>query len=174
MKCTGSELGLHDCESKIDKESLKMCRKNSNGDYHVAGIMCQERAPDLITDVPYIVNTVHITETPVYQLVCAHEEGCLAKSADDEEWPYSYNARKLLRFSTRTWNRGMSAFLPDLQPDQWEWHVSRNDKFSKIVKNSIIDTFLIFLGMPSTLPLDVTFHRLRYFKFKRYKSSGWS
>lgn len=120
--CDGHEVGIHDCEFKKSMESLKECRKNLNGRPHAAGVICQKTAPDLITDVTMLYKTLHLTLTPVYSLVCAYEEGCLSDSAKDEDWPYGYGQRKLLRFSTRTWNRGTSPFQPTLTPDQWEWH----------------------------------------------------
>merc|ERR1719220_148317 len=124
VKCHGNEVSLQECKFKkpsTDRATMT-CMKNVNDLFHVAGIICQDTAPDLITDAPMVHRTIHITHTPNYRLKCAQEERCLAASADEVDWVAGYGQRTLLRFSTRTWNRGTTAFQPALHPDEWEWH----------------------------------------------------
>lgn len=55
----------------------------------------------------------------MYYLNCAHEEECLASSADGLQYN---DYRNLLRFDSQTMNYGTIDFLPNLQPHQWLWH----------------------------------------------------
>ena len=56
----------------------------------------------------------------MYLFLITDEEECLSPSANDADWPYG--SRRLLRFSTRVWNRGKADFKPAKTKNQWVWH----------------------------------------------------
>jgi len=87
-------------------------------------VICTDVAPDLIQDVALLQETAFFENRALHDLYCAHEEQCLAQSADYVKWPFG--SRQLLRFSTRVWNRGRADFRPARTQDQWEWHECHN------------------------------------------------
>lgn len=118
VKCNGNELSLDECEYKKGSTALKKCRTNLNGHSVAAGIICQTEAPNLVTDVPVIYNSLHVDHVPTRRLQCAAEEGCLNEDVSRDinfDWSYMTGYRTLLRFTTRTWNKGQVDFTPNLQ-----------------------------------------------------------
>ncbi|CAK8685549.1 unnamed protein product [Clavelina lepadiformis] len=118
LKCSGNEMALHMC--KHDGKNLSVCGAHSRSLTPFAGVICTELTPDLIQDIPLLQQSIHIDDQPLHNLYCAAEENCLAPSASKLNWPYG--SRRLLRFSTRVWNRGRADFRPARSQDQWIWH----------------------------------------------------
>ncbi|PWQ83371.1 hypothetical protein DKY64_22445, partial [Stenotrophomonas maltophilia] len=56
-----------------------------------------------------VEQTTYLEARPMYALQCAHEEHCLASTANAAD-PGSY--RRLLRFSSQIHNNGVSDFRP--------------------------------------------------------------
>uniref|UniRef100_A0A4W5RQP6 Lysyl oxidase homolog n=1 Tax=Hucho hucho TaxID=62062 RepID=A0A4W5RQP6_9TELE len=75
--------------------------------------------PDLVPDPYYIQVSSYIQRSPMYNLRCAAEEGCLASSAQGVA---DYDTRVLLRFPQRVKNQGTADFLPSKPRYAWEWH----------------------------------------------------
>lgn len=74
-------------------------------------------------DYAYLQKSFKLSKPYLTQLVCAHDEGCLTGSADFymNYYPESHT-RRLLQFSARFWNRGTTAFEPDVKKSDWQWH----------------------------------------------------
>lgn len=140
VKCDGNELSLNECKSRKAVSATKTCpRSPHNNQPFSAGIVCQDQAPNLVTDVPVIYHSIHLDRVPTYQLQCAAEEGCLAPEFDANlgyAWSAVKGERALLRFTTRTWNKGQVDFSPNLEPHQWEWHACHRHYHSM---NNFID-----------------------------------
>lgn len=76
-------------------------------------------APDLVLSAQVVEQTTYLEDRPMYALQCAHEEHCLAKSADKAD---SSSYRRLLRFSSQIHNNGQSDFRPRAAHHSWIWH----------------------------------------------------
>ncbi|XP_078488291.1 lysyl oxidase homolog 3A [Ciona intestinalis] len=118
IHCKGDELALQFCPS--DGRRLSVCGDPHRSSTPFAGVICTELSPDLMQDIPLLQQSLHLEDRPLHNLYCASEEGCLSPSAEKMEWPYG--SRRLLRFSTRVWNRGRADFRPARSQDQWIWH----------------------------------------------------
>uniref|UniRef100_H2Z176 protein-lysine 6-oxidase n=1 Tax=Ciona savignyi TaxID=51511 RepID=H2Z176_CIOSA len=118
IQCRGDELALQFCPN--DGNTLSQCGSPGRTFTPFAGVICTELSPDLMQDIPLLQQSLHLDDRPLHNLYCASEEGCLAPSAEKMDWPYG--SRRLLRFSTRVWNRGRADFRPAKSQDQWIWH----------------------------------------------------
>jgi len=114
--CEGNENSLQECFHDVNVGNCGVGRTRPP----VAGVMCAYQAPDLVQDIPLLQQSLHIDDRALSYLYCAHEEECLSPSANDADWPYG--SRRLLRFSTRVWNRGKADFKPAKTKNQWVWH----------------------------------------------------
>ena len=83
-------------------------------------------------------NNPHVDRTPLGYLRCAHEENCLASSANSQ--PYN-TFRHLLRFSSLTMNLGRADFLPNALPHEWQWHKCHRHyhSFEAFINYDILD-----------------------------------
>ncbi|XP_063811373.1 protein-lysine 6-oxidase-like [Pseudophryne corroboree] len=77
--------------------------------------------PDLVPDALFIQSATYIQRVPLYSLLCAAEENCLARSAYSPDVS-DVSFRVLLRFPQRVKNRGTADFLPVKPRQTWEWH----------------------------------------------------
>ncbi|XP_053311884.1 protein-lysine 6-oxidase-like [Spea bombifrons] len=77
--------------------------------------------PDLVPDALFIQTSTYIQRAPLYNLWCAAEENCLARSAYSSTVS-GLSSRVLLRFPQRVKNRGTADFLPVKPSHAWEWH----------------------------------------------------
>jgi len=121
VDCDGSETALHYCNRHRKPRS---CGDPTKSKTPYAGVICTDAAPDLIQDVSLLQRSAFVDDTPLSKLFCAHEEQCLSASAANMTWPMG--SRKLLRFSSRIWNRGRADFLPAWTKDEWIWHKCHN------------------------------------------------
>nr|CAB3263473.1 lysyl oxidase homolog 3 [Phallusia mammillata] len=119
VNCVGDESAVHHCHH--DGRHLQSCGAATHTLTPFAGVICTEMSPDLVQDVPLLQQSIHLDEQPIHNLRCAAEENCLASSAD-QMIDDPYGTRRLLRFSTRVWNRGRTDFQPAKQPRDWIWH----------------------------------------------------
>jgi len=117
VECDGTENSLQECHHDL---TAKKCGGEGRTKPPLAGAMCAFSAPDLVQDIPLLEQSVHLDDRALSYLYCAHEEGCLSESANTADWPYG--SRRLLRFSTRVWNRGKADFKPARAKNQWVWH----------------------------------------------------
>ncbi|XP_006625629.2 lysyl oxidase homolog 2B [Lepisosteus oculatus] len=114
VKCSGTEMSLSHCLH--DGQNLN-CPKG--GARFAAGVSCSETAPDLVLNPQAVEQTTYLEDRPMFMLQCAHEENCLASSANNAP----ANAyRRLLRFSSQIHNNGQSDFRPKAGRHSWIWH----------------------------------------------------
>jgi len=116
VKCRGDETSLQECQRDVIPQTCGEGRARPP----LAGVMCAYNAPDLVTDIPLMQHSLHLDDRALSYLYCSHEEGCLSPSADEADWPYG--SRRLVRFSSRVWNRGKADFKPAKTKNQWIWH----------------------------------------------------
>ncbi|XP_039262609.2 lysyl oxidase homolog 2A-like isoform X1 [Styela clava] len=120
VECKGDEIGIQYCHH--DGKKLRKCGDSKRTMTPFAGVICTEGSPDLITDIPMLSDSIHMEDRGLSNLICAAEEKCLSSSADELDMRTSYGHRRLLRFSSRVWNRGRADFRPARLPNDWEWH----------------------------------------------------
>lgn len=66
--------------------------------------------------------SIRIESRSLYELTCAYEEGCLSSDAGRYmQYPHLFD-RRLIRFTSRFWNRGTDSFRPNVNKDDWNWH----------------------------------------------------
>uniref|UniRef100_A0A672HV89 Lysyl oxidase homolog n=1 Tax=Salarias fasciatus TaxID=181472 RepID=A0A672HV89_SALFA len=114
VRCSGTELTLDQC---LHHGKHILCPKG--GGRFSAGVSCTQTAPDLVLSSQVVEQTTYLEDRPMYALQCAHEEHCLASSANQAD-PTSY--RRLLRFSSQIHNNGQSDFRPRAAHHSWVWH----------------------------------------------------
>lgn len=119
-RCSGNEIGLQFCSH--DGKKQRKCGDPRRSMTPFAGVICSQGSPDLVLDIPSLQDSVHLEDVSLSRLQCAAEENCLAPSAAEIDLRLSYGIRRLLRFTTRAWNRGRADFRPALTPSDWIWH----------------------------------------------------
>lgn len=115
VKCSGTEMSLSHC--RHDGPHIN-CPKG--GGRFAAGVSCAETASDLVLNAPLVEQTTYLEDRPMFMLQCAHEEHCLASSADRASFTTGY--RRLLRFSSQIHNTGQADFRPKTGRHAWVWH----------------------------------------------------
>lgn len=78
--------------------------------------------PDLVVNVEELERHVRVDAIPLNYLRCSYEENCLAASARSQWYNNRHYVRRLLRFTTRIENRGLTSFIPDVPRSRWQWH----------------------------------------------------
>ncbi|KAK2162813.1 hypothetical protein LSH36_91g05015 [Paralvinella palmiformis] len=92
----------------------------------IASVICTDALPDLVPNATLVQESSYLQDLPMYYIQCAMEENCAAKSAFTirETYPdWHLHRRRLLRFSTSTWNFGTAEFRPKARKEEWEWHL---------------------------------------------------
>ncbi|EUB56477.1 Lysyl oxidase [Echinococcus granulosus] len=118
--CFGNETSLDQCKHYVDPNGVK-CKSTK-----AVAVACQDKLPDLTSDIEQLENSVHIQRLRLWHLQCALEEHCFPDSVytyiANNPGRYYWDTRTLIRFSSITKNVGMAPFLPALIPEHWEWH----------------------------------------------------
>ncbi|KAL5108318.1 hypothetical protein TcWFU_000188 [Taenia crassiceps] len=118
--CFGNETSLDQCKHYVDPNGVK-CKSTK-----AVAVACQDKLPDLISDIEQLENSVHVQRLRLWHLQCALEEHCFPDSVytyiANNPGRYYWDARTLIRFSSITKNIGTAPFLPALMPEHWEWH----------------------------------------------------
>ncbi|XP_017044917.1 lysyl oxidase homolog 3B [Drosophila ficusphila] len=122
-ECYGNETELADCLHHDASQGIVSCHGNRQ---HVAAVICDYIAPDLVVDYLEIEQTAHLEDRPMLLMQCAMEENCVANEAyqiqrDDPHW--RYRSRRLLKFTAAAINAGNADFRPFKEKSQWEWHM---------------------------------------------------
>lgn len=122
-ECYGNETSLVDCLHHDHMRGVLSCHGSHN---HVAVVVCDHLAPDLVVDYYEIERTAHLEDRPMALMQCAMEENCVANEAydiqrDDPDWRYV--TRRLLKFTASALNAGNIDFRPFKEKSMWEWHM---------------------------------------------------
>ncbi|XP_005185263.2 lysyl oxidase homolog 3B isoform X1 [Musca domestica] len=122
-ECYGNETSLNDCLHHDYLRGVLSCHGSLN---HVAVVICDHLAPDLVIDYYEIERTAHLEDRPMALMQCAMEENCVANEAyeiqrDDPDWRYA--TRRLLKFTASALNTGNIDFRPFKEKNMWEWHM---------------------------------------------------
>uniref|UniRef100_A0A7N6B8I8 Lysyl oxidase homolog n=1 Tax=Anabas testudineus TaxID=64144 RepID=A0A7N6B8I8_ANATE len=88
VRCSGTELTLDQC---LHHGKHVDCPRG--GGRFAAGVSCTQTAPDLVLNAQVVEQTTYLEDRPMYALQCAHEEHCLATSANKAD---SSSYRRLL------------------------------------------------------------------------------
>ncbi|VDD81743.1 unnamed protein product [Mesocestoides corti] len=118
--CYGNETNLNMCRHYVNPNGVK-CQSTK-----AVAIACQDKLPDLVSDIEQLENSVHVQRLRLWHLECALEEHCFPNSVytyiANNPGRYHWDSRTLIRFSSITKNVGTAPFLPALIPEHWEWH----------------------------------------------------
>ncbi|XP_037941499.1 lysyl oxidase homolog 3B-like [Teleopsis dalmanni] len=122
-ECYGNESTLAQCLHHDQQAGTAGCHGLAN---HVAVVICDHLAPDLVVDFYELERTAHLEDRPMALMQCAMEENCVANEAyeiqrDDPNWRYS--TRRLLKFTASALNAGNTDFRPFKEKHMWEWHM---------------------------------------------------
>uniref|UniRef100_A0A1A9X3F4 protein-lysine 6-oxidase n=1 Tax=Glossina brevipalpis TaxID=37001 RepID=A0A1A9X3F4_9MUSC len=122
-ECYGNETSLQQCLHYDFSRGTSTCHGARN---HVAVVVCDILAPDLVVDYYEIERTAHLEDRPMALMQCAMEENCVANEAydiqrDDPNWRYV--TRRLLKFTASALNAGNTDFRPFKDKSMWEWHM---------------------------------------------------
>ncbi|XP_061398678.1 lysyl oxidase homolog 2B [Musca vetustissima] len=122
-ECYGNETSLNDC---LHHDYLRGVMSFHGSHNHVAVVICDHLAPDLVIDYYEIERTAHLEDRPMALMQCAMEENCVANEAyeiqrDDPDWRYV--TRRLLKFTASALNTGNIDFRPFKEKNMWEWHM---------------------------------------------------
>lgn len=108
--------------------------------------------PDLVPNATLLESSTYLQDKQMYYLTCAMEENCASASAYEIKktvrgmWHNNHNMsisatesnsvlgffspidwhihqRRLMRFSSSTWNFGTADFRPESNKADWEWHL---------------------------------------------------
>lgn len=92
-------------------------------------VCCSKYLPDVIIDKKELINSLgglsrrpftrYISKVRTASISCAIKDNCLGEDADATN---RYQLRKLLRFTTKTFNNGRNTFLPPTRSTSWIWH----------------------------------------------------
>jgi lysyl oxidase-like protein 2/3/4 len=120
IRCDGTEEAVHECyHTQLGDVT---CEKSEL----VAGVVCTDALPDLVPNATLIASSSYLEDRPLYYLECAIEENCASESAyniKDTRTDWHIHRRRLLRFSSSTWNFGTADFRPFRSKGDWEWHL---------------------------------------------------
>lgn len=140
IECDGDEQRLSDCYHAQSGFGTS-CPSSS----FVAGVVCTTKLPDLVPNTTLLEISSYLQDRAMYYLQCAMEEGCASSTAfqiraANRDW-HVYR-RRLLRFSSSTWNFGTAPFLPANRKDSWEWHLCHMHyhSMSSFAQYDILDT----------------------------------
>lgn len=122
-ECYGNESSLAQCLHHDHQMGWHACHGARN---HVAVVICDYLAPDLVVDFYELERTAHLEDRPMALMQCAMEENCVANEAydiqrDDPDWRYV--TRRLLKFTASVLNAGNTDFRPFKEKHMWEWHM---------------------------------------------------
>ncbi|KAK2162812.1 hypothetical protein LSH36_91g05013 [Paralvinella palmiformis] len=121
IRCEGNEETLSECHHGGMERDVS-CSSTEK----IASVICTKVLPDLVPNATLVQESSYLQDLPMYYIQCAMEENCAAKSAFTirETYPdWHLHRRRLLRFSTSTWNFGTAEFRPKARKEEWEWHL---------------------------------------------------
>lgn len=121
-ECVGNETKLSQCKF----EGFGAHGECHGNKYHVAGVSCVKKMPDLVIDGAELEETAHLEDRLLYFLTCAMEENCLASQAYEtqkENTNWHLETRRLLKFTAKVLNNGTDDFRPHIPKNLWEFHL---------------------------------------------------
>jgi len=120
LHCDGEEDHLAECYHEHVSDDV-ICSAVTM----VAGVVCSPVLPDLVPNATLLLHSSYLEDRPMVYMQCAMEEGCASASAytiKEKQYDWQMTRRRLLRFSSSTWNFGTAEFRPYLPKNHWEWH----------------------------------------------------
>lgn len=121
IRCDGNEETLSKCHHGSLEQEVSCSSPEK-----IATVICTDVLPDLVPNATLVQESSYLQDLPMYYLQCAMEENCAAKSAYTIRETYRdwhLHRRRLLRFSSSTWNFGTADFRPMARKEDWEWHL---------------------------------------------------
>ncbi|ELT99164.1 hypothetical protein CAPTEDRAFT_142796 [Capitella teleta] len=121
IDCMGEEDSLDECSHARRSHDIACPEQD-----FIAGVVCTHELPDLVPNATLLESSTYLQDKQMYYLTCAMEENCASASAYEikktvRDW--HIHQRRLMRFSSSTWNFGTADFRPESNKADWEWHL---------------------------------------------------